>query len=230
VIAEFRLELHAAASRKARHRRVMRRTLAVAAAATVAIAVAGISLATTGVFQSSPAPPEVVQDFESYTPQLGFDPEPGKAQLVAQDGEFGLYATPNKQGGYCVIDSKGVKSPEMRDGGHCVKKSIMRLPLVAALGTSSAVIGHVLDESARTIRFTDMSGAVIERPIGANGFFIGAVEVRRGCPKRNWTSHFVALDAMRRTVESADITLVYAYSKRHACGVPVGFHSATRFS
>jgi hypothetical protein len=230
VIAEFRLELHAAASRRVRRRRVIRRTLVVAAVATVAVGIAGISLATTGVFQSSPAPPEVVQDFESYTPQLGFDPKPGAAELVAQDGEFGLYATPNKQGGYCVIDSKGIKSPEMRDGGHCVKQAIMRLPLVAALGMSSAVIGHVLDASARTIRLTDQSGTVIERRMGSNGFFIGAVEVRRGCPKRNWTSHLVALDANGRTVASADITLVYAYPKRHACGVPVGFHSATRFS
>lgn len=54
---------------------------------------------------AEPAFPDIVSEFGRYTPQLGFNPERGKAVRVAEDDSVRLFATTNKQGTYCFVVS-----------------------------------------------------------------------------------------------------------------------------
>jgi hypothetical protein len=102
-IDAYRAELRSAALRRVAARR--RRLLTLFATAAVGVLTASLALAASkvGWLTGSPAPPHVVTGFEQYTPQLGFHPEAGKAQFVAQDGPIKLYTTSNREGGICYL-------------------------------------------------------------------------------------------------------------------------------
>jgi len=166
----------------------------------------------------SPAPESVVSDFGSYAPQLGFDPEPGRAVLVAQDGDVILYATINKQGTYCLVASTPWKRPDkLPDGGTCISRAYAAAPLIAGLvGASSSadgtqiyvIAGRTTDAAARTIRFSDPTGAPIERAIGSSGFFVATVETDEpACESGDWRPAFDVIGANGDERENVTITL-----------------------
>ena len=196
-----------------------------ALAIVVGLLVIGTALAaTTNWLTGSPAPKSVVSDFGSYTPQLGFNPDPGNAVLVAQDSNMRLYATTNKQGSYCLVASAPWKRPsKLSDGGTCIPPAQAAAPLIAGLvGASSSqsadqqtylIAGRTADPEARTIRFTDPNGDPITRAIGSSGFFIAAVRtVGSACVNGDWNSTFSVLgpDGEERT--RATITLAFTHS------------------
>jgi hypothetical protein len=178
----------------------------VALAVVVGLLVIGTALATTTSWLTgSPAPTDVVSDFGSYTPQLGFDPDPGRAVLVAEDTDVSLYATTNQQGSYCLVASAPWKRPgKFPDGGTCIAPAQAAAPLIAGLvGASSSpggnqqtylIAGRTDDAKGRTIRFTAPNGNVISRAIGSSGFFIAVVNsVGSACASGDWKPTFTVL-------------------------------------
>ena len=177
-----------------------------------------VAATATGWLTGSPAPQSVVSDFGTYAPQLGFDPEPGRAVLVAQDGDVILYATTNKQGSYCLVTSAPWKRPsELPDGGTCIPPARAAAPLIAGLvGASGSpdgeqvylIGGRTSDADARTIRFSDPTGTAVTRPIGSSGFFIAAIRTPvSACANGDWKPTFNVLDADGKKRGSATITL-----------------------
>lgn len=224
-IAAVRAELLRAGVRRCRaHRRRRRVALATATLLILAIS-AGITLAASGLLIGSPAPAEVVEDFDSYATQLGYHPQSGRARLVAADGDFLLYATTNRQGTYCIVTSAPWRRPGKLtgDGGVCVPPKKAAEPIaVGVTGASAAggrgemtlvVVGRVRDQHARTIDFADAGGEPIERRLGAQGFFV--VGVRHSCTGESWSPTFEATDAKGNVVAKAKITLTYV-DPRHA--------------
>jgi hypothetical protein len=217
-IVAFRVQLRGAAHRRARTYR-RRRHMALAALAVLAATVCtGITVAATGWFQASPAPPEVVEDFQSYTPQLGFHPQSRRAQLVARDGDFALYATTNREGTYCVVTSAPWLPPGRNgDGGVCVKPRDATEPIAAGItrmgraeaGTEETVVvaGRVLVPGARAIRFATADGDPVERSLGAGGFFVAAVDF--SCVANGWAPPFIASDADGEELARAVIPLAW---------------------
>lgn len=211
-----------AGGRRARPRLLLVATLAAMLAALL-VSPLGAAIAReiedlSGWLTGTPAPKSVVSDFSSYAPQLGFDPEPGKAVLVARDGSnFILYATTNKQGSYCLVDSTPWKRPsKLADGGTCVQPATATARLVAGLvGANTAgteqiyvIAGRTTDDEARAIRFTDPAGAPIERAIGSSGFFIAAVRTNESaCTNGDWAPTFEILGADGEPRASLEITL-----------------------
>jgi hypothetical protein len=184
--------------------------------------VVGTALAaTTNWLTGSPAPKSVVSDFGSYTPQLGFNPDPGSAVLVAEDSNVSLYATTNKQGSYCLVASAPWKRPsELPDGGTCVPPAQASATLIAGLvGASSSqsdgqqtylIAGRTTDADGRTIRFTDPNGDVITQAIGSSGFFIAAVHTTLpACAQGDWNPIFSVLGADGSELNRATITLAF---------------------
>jgi hypothetical protein len=168
--------------------------------------------------RGEPAPQSVVSDFGSYAPQLGFNPEPGRAVKVAADGDTILYATTNTQGSYCLIASTPWKRPAtLPDGGTCVTPARASAPLIAGLvgakgsadGEQMYVIaGRTTDPEARTIRFSDPSGASVTRPIGSSGFFIATIRTDTpACASGDWAPTFDLLDINAAQRSTATITL-----------------------
>ncbi len=223
-ILAYRAELRRAASRGVAARR--RRRLLVLAVIAVGVLVTGISIAATGWFTAEPAPKPVVEDFKAYTPQLGVHPEPGKAVFVAQDGEFKLYATTNREGTYCLVVDLPWRRPQAGDGGVCVPKRDATEPLTAAAASLGVVVGRVPDHQARTIRFATLEGESIEAPLGAEGFFIVSLDTGRDVGsacwtwKGDWAPIFTALDGSGTPVRTARILLVRVDRALHACGFP----------
>lgn len=169
----------------------------------VGLLVIGTAVASrTSWLSGSPAPDSVVADFGSYAPQLGFDPEPDRAVLVAEDGDVSLYATTNRQGSYCLVASAPWKRPEtLRDGGTCIAASQAAAPLVAGLvGASSSrdgdlqtyvIAGRTADPQARTIRFNGPNGTWITRRVGSSGFFVATVHTTgAACAAGDWDATF----------------------------------------
>jgi len=228
-IVELRAELLSAASRRISAGR-RRRRLIVLAVVVVAGVATSLSIAANGWLTGEPAPPPVVSDFKAYTPQLGFHPEPGRAVFVAQDGVIKLYATPNREGTYCLVVDEPWKPPSANDGGTCVPRTFLGPPLTAGViggapGTW-VVAGRVADRHARTISFSGPDGTPIERPIGSSGFYVAAVESGDPvCPAKDWNPTFVAYsDDGTRLLES-QIWLVRTKPEKHLCwtsGTPHG--------
>jgi hypothetical protein len=181
-----------------------------------------VAATTTGWLTGSPAPESVVSDFGSYAPQLGFDPEPGRAVLVAQEGDISLYATTNSQGSYCVIVSAPWKRPsKLPDGGTCIPPAQTAAPLIAGVvGVNSSpgsdqqtylIAGRSADPEARMIRFTDPTGDPITRKIGSSGFFVAAVHTDgSACANEDWKSTFNVLGADGAERSGVEITLASA--------------------
>jgi len=202
-IVELRAELRSAASRRiAAHRR---RLLIALAIAVLGVVTASLSLAASkvGWLTGEPAPPEVVSGFKQYTPQLGFHPEAGKAQFVAQDGPIKLYATTNREGGICYLVDEPWKPANAGDGGTCASAKEAAVPASAGLLGGSANVwvlaGRLADERAQSVRFVTPSGDTIVRPLGAGGFYVARISLAGQplgghCPPKGWTPIFVALD------------------------------------
>jgi hypothetical protein len=157
-----------------------------------------------------PAPQSVVENFDSYTPQLGFQPASGRAVRVAVDWDVALYATTNDRGTYCVATS----TP---DGGICVRPATAAAPLAAGIMPGDparahpaplVVAGRAADPAARAVRFTDRDGSLVEKPLGTSGFFVAALPLRGSpCADGDWVSRFEALGAAGDVLATARITL-----------------------
>jgi hypothetical protein len=177
-----------------------------------------IGRALNGWLGGEPAPQSIIDNFRSYTPQLGFRPESGKAVRVAADGGFDLYATPNDRGSYCVATS----TP---DGGICIRRSVAEAPLIAGImpgdpGRADArrtilIAGRVRHPGAMAITFTDPNGVMVTRPIGAGGFFLSAVPIAQPpsprapypCINGDWSPTFRALGPSGKELLTTRITL-----------------------
>jgi hypothetical protein len=232
-MAAVRAELRRAAVRQSRAYRRRLRALLTTASLVIAALATGLALAATGVLGSA-APPEVVEDFDAYAEQLGYHPRSGRAQLVAADREFLLYATTNREGTYCIVTSVPWRRPGKLtgDGGVCVPPERAAEPIAVAVTAASArgdddeltlaVVGRVRGREARTIQFADAGGERIERPLGAEGFFV--VGVRHACTGESWSPIFKATDSGGNAIATAKITLTYVepLSRRHglekSCG------------
>jgi hypothetical protein len=200
----LRAELRAAAVRRSTAAR-RRRHLIILAVVVVAGVATSISIAANGWLTGEPAPPAVVSGFKQYTPQLGFHPEAGKAQFVAQDGPIKLYATTNREGGICYLVDEPWKPANAGDGGTCASRKKAAVPISAGLLGGSQDVwvlgGRVADARARTVSFTTPRGNAIVRPLAAGGFYVAqvplssALPVGGHCPRNDWTPIFIARDA-----------------------------------
>jgi hypothetical protein len=231
-VLAFRAELRGAAVRRIAARKRRRRLGMLAAALVLAAGGAGVTVAATDWPLGEQAPPDVVKDFEAYTPQLGFNPKARGALLVAQSDGIALYATTTRQGTYCTVVAtpwRGGKT--MGDGGTCASRETAAEPIAAGIRDASrpddgkatfAIAGRVLDPDATAVRFTTPNGDAIESRIGAQGFFVAGVEVEF-CPERDWTPTFTALSGEDEIVR-ASILLVKVDHELGGCGWPVGPH------
>jgi hypothetical protein len=234
----FRAELHAAAVRRIAARRRRLRVGLLAAALVVAAVGAGITVAATDWPLGEPAPPNVVSDFQSYTPQLGYNPDARGARLVAHADGISLYATTTRQGTYCTaVGTPWRDGKTMGDGGSCVTRQTVAEPIAAGVRdvgprgedgqVTLAIVGRVLDRAIHTVRFESFSGEVVERPVGEAGFFVAGAEARI-CPDEDWTSTFIGLDTDGHEVARAAITLVDVQIPKGSgvpvCGFAVGPH------
>ena len=87
-LTAYRGDLVAAAHRwRVRRERRRRRFVLTSGVVALGAVIVGTAIAATGWLVGSPAPPSVKSDFGSYAPQLGFNPQPGKAVLVASSGD-----------------------------------------------------------------------------------------------------------------------------------------------
>jgi hypothetical protein len=228
-VLAYRAELQAAASRRIAARR--RRVLILLAVGALGAITASLSFAAarSGWLTGEPAPPQAISGFKQYTPQLGFHPQVHKAQFVAEDGPIKLYATPNREGGICYLVDEPWKPADAGDGGTCASSAKADEPITAGmLGISAAspdglatmvIAGRVASAAARTLRFEDPGGAVVERPVGAGGFYVAAVRARIldimaiatpdgiRCPRETWEPTFVALDGDGTPVLESKILL-----------------------
>jgi hypothetical protein len=225
-ISTYRAELRAAAARRARARR---RRLLISVAAVVTGVVTGslaIAATTEGWLTGEPAPPTVVEGFRQYTPQLGFHPQAGHAQFVAQDGPIKLYATANREGGICYLVDDPWKPANAGDGGTCASREKAAVPISAGLLGGSAEVwvigGRVADERAGSISFTTPGGEPIVRPLGAGGFYVAQVAWPARCPRKDWNPLFVALGANGAKLAKSRIVLLHsdfdAKGRVLACG------------
>jgi hypothetical protein len=170
----------------------------------VSAVIVGLSIAGTGWLTGEPAPPEVVTNFQAYTPQLGFHPDPGSAVLVAEDGPVKLYATTDREGTYCLDLVAPWKPATTRDGGTCVPKPIASQAFVAGMlgggpdsqqGMTMVVAGRIADSQARSVQFTGPDGQTVARPVGSSGFFVTTLATPAPCAGGDWSSTFTALDS-----------------------------------
>jgi hypothetical protein len=198
--------------------RVLRPRRVLLLLAAVAAIVTGVAAAAATWLAGEPAPPSVISDFNSYSTQLGFHPQPGKAVLVATDNDISLYATLNEEGSYCVIVSEPWKRPAtLGDGGSCIPPAQASSPLTAwLLGVSApdadgkrtyVFAGRVADDRAQTIRVVAPGEIAVERHTGEGGFFVGAMHLRRPCSSDSPTATVSALSQDRRELASKTVAL-----------------------
>lgn len=166
--------------------------------------IAALAIAGTGWLTGAPASPAVVTDFQNYTPQLGFHPDPGKAVLVAEDGQVKLYATTDREGTYCLDVVAPWKPATVLDGGTCVPKPIAAGPFIAGpvgagpvteQGMTVVVAGRIDDPRARSVEFRGPDGKPVTRPVESSGFFLAALTTSAPCANGDWSSTFTALDS-----------------------------------
>jgi hypothetical protein len=196
-----------------------RRVAAVALAFSLLLIGTAVAATTTNWLSGSPAPQAVTSNFGSYTPQLGFTPEPGRAVQVAQQADVTLYATTNAQGGYCLVVSAPWKRPaQVHDGGTCVGPTTTSSPLVAgvagvrsAAGSSAqtfVVAGRTTDAKAKTIRFADPAGKEVTVPVGTSGFFVASIPISGSpCAGSDWSPAFTTLDGSANELSSDTVLL-----------------------
>lgn len=193
-----------------------RRLIAIALAIAVLVALPSYAIgrSVVGWVLGDAAPPQVVADFGKYTPQLGFNPDPGEATLVARDGDLRLYVTTNRQGTYCFIVSSRL------DGGSCVSAAVAATPIVAGFaGTAPprpgeesrfAVVGRIQRGRPDRVSFTTPRGDLVTKSIGLGGFFIAGIPVAglmEACAQGDWTPTFEFLDANGELISAEAITI-----------------------
>lgn len=200
--------------------------IVIAVVALLAVPSYGVARDVIAWVRGEPAPQSVVDEFGTYAPQLGYQPDSGGAVLVAVDeGAVRLYSTKNDKGSYCLL----LRAPgrPSGDGGTCIRPEWAAEPLIAGtLGatggddeSSTQFIGGRSDHpDARSVRFTDPDGHPISRPIGFDGFFVAAVQVpRSACGAGDWRPTFVVLDENGDEVARAPITLLFSYPTQRVC-------------
>ncbi len=208
-LADYRGELVAAAARWQRSRaRLQRRLVLLTSALTVAGGIVGAALAASGWLIGSPAPANVKADFGSYAPQLGFNPRPGRAVLVARDGAYKLYATTNKQGGYCILlVTPGYHPGPHGEGGDCAGPDHHFVEATAHPGPSGRLFlfGRTTARKAAVVRFTTPNGSTGTAHVGSSGFFIERTDVSNSIicraaiqPAVWWKPTFTVLDRKGR--------------------------------
>jgi hypothetical protein len=223
-VRTYRGELVAAAERwqKARARR-RRQVVLLTSALTTAAIIVGTAIAATGWLVGAPAPRNVKSDFGSYAPQLGFNPQPGKAVLVAGKGPYKLYATPNRQGGFCTLLSDPWYHPGPHgEGGDCVSRKQASIAFWAGPygaghaghgGTRVVIVGRTRNSAAAHVRFNYPEGKTASAPIGRSGFFIVPITLNHpiftgllpGSICR-WSSTFVVLGAKGQAIVRKTLT------------------------
>ncbi|MGH3428019.1 MAG: hypothetical protein ACRDQZ_10710 [Mycobacteriales bacterium] len=206
-LGTYRADLVAAAHRWQVARGRRRGRIAVAASAlALAAVIVGTAIAATGWLVGSPAPPSVKSDFGSYATQLGFNPRPGKAVLVASEGAYQLYATTNKQGGYCILVSAPWKRPGPHgEGGDCSTRRQASTSFWAGFGgiapapnggSTLVIDGRTREAKAASLRFTTPDKRTLNVPVGSSGFFIvGATTQASWCQIAKWNPQVAILDS-----------------------------------
>lgn len=190
---------------------VRRAVLTAGVVATTAVLAAGAYAAASDWLVGGPAPPSVRADFGTYTPQLGFHPDPGNAVLVAQEGDDQLYATTDREGTYCLVASTPWKRPQTGpDGGLCILEQTADKPIVAGLVAASAneqvLAGRVSVEGAVSVRFPLPDGLLRTVPLGTSGFFLTSIE-GNPCEIKNWSPQIEALSEDGTPVAASTISL-----------------------
>jgi hypothetical protein len=210
------------------------RFVLVAAVLSVSAVIASLAIAGTGWLIGSPAPANVRSDFGSYARQLGFDPRPGKAVLVASNGDYQLYATANEQGGLCTLVSTPWNRPGPNgEGGDCTANTPDASAFWAGTAGMSAtannastlvIDGHTTDAGAASVRFDAPNGETVTAPVGASGFFIVGTTVRGSvCDWGAWTPRFTVLDGNGKQLGATSVTIFPGARKTtipgrgHAC-------------
>lgn len=206
-LTAYRGELVNASHRwhKTRARRRHRLVLATSALAAAGIIV-GTAIAASGWLVGSPAPKSVKSDFGSYATQLGFNPRPGKAVLVASNGPYQLYATTNKQGGYCTLVSAPWKRPGPHgEGGDCSSRKLASTSFWAGFGGIASspnggsrlvIDGRTRETKAATLRFTTPDRHSLNVPVGSSGFFIVGITTHASwCQISQWNPQVAILDS-----------------------------------
>lgn len=185
----------------------------------VSAAIASLAIAGTGWLTGSPAPTSVKSDFGSYATQLGFNPQPGKAVLVASDGDYQLYATANNRGGICTLVSAPWKRPGPNgEGGDCVATPPDATAFWAGMGGMSTdtnnastlvVIGHTTEKDAAAVQFDAPNGQAVTARVSPSGFFIVGTNPVPGsmCDWGTWTPRFNVLDSSGNQLSSASVTI-----------------------
>jgi hypothetical protein len=218
-LTTYRSDLIAAAHRWQLARGRRRRRIAVAASAlALAAVIVGTAIAATGWLVGSPAPPSVKSDFGSYATQLGFNPRPGKAVLVASNGAYQLYATTNKQGGYCILVSEPWSRPGPHgEGGDCSTRQQAATPFWAGFGgianhpnggSTLVIDGRTREAKAATLRFTTPDKHTLTVPVGSSGFFIiGTATHASWCQIAKWNPQVAILDRNGHQLATAKATI-----------------------
>jgi len=182
-------------------------------------AIATVAVAGTGWLIGSPAPPDVKADFGSYATQLGFDPQPGKALLVASTGPYQLYATANTQGGLCTLVITPWVPASAHEGGECAAAPAGSSSFYASVGgqsplvdnaTTLVVYGHTSNAGASSVQFDGPNGAPVTATVGKGGYFIIGTTVTggMGCGSGTWAPTFHVLDATSQQLSAWTVTLV----------------------
>lgn len=214
-LTAYRGDLVAAAQGRQRARaRRGRRLLLLASALALAGVIVGTAIATTGWLIGASAPRSVKSDFGSYAPQLGFNPQPGKAVLVASNGAYQLYATTNKQGGYCVLVSAPWKRPGPHgEGGDCSSHQQASVAFWAGIGgvagprngrTILVIDGRTRQAKAASIRFVTPDRNTVTVPVGSSGFFIVGITTQASwCQIGRWAPRVAILDKSGHEISTA---------------------------
>jgi hypothetical protein len=171
------------------------------------------------------APREIVANLELYTPQLGFNPDPDNARLVAQDAHVRLYVTSNAQGTYCYIASTRL------DGGTCVSKTVADAPVIAGFiggdgqhrTNGLVMVGRIRDPRAHMVRFTAPGDEPVMRNIGRGGFFVAiapADSPMDACAGGGWKPTFSFYSHLGDEIASETIEIAKAFgptNRPHGC-------------
>lgn len=211
-LAVYRGDLVSAASRwHIARRRRRRRLVLLTGAIAASVVVVGVAAAASGWLTGTPAPESVKSDFGSYTPQLGFHPQPGSAVLVASDGDSRLYATTDAEGSYCIAVSTPWRDlAEEPDGGTCISKATSEQPIVAGLPAATAdevvLAGRVSVAGAVSVALTLPDRTSRTVPLGSSGFFITNIQ-GTDCEYGSWTPRLIALDSSGTPVAATTIQL-----------------------
>jgi hypothetical protein len=250
----YKPQLEAAAFRLAREHHARRlKTLGCVAVITTALLATASTLAATGVLRAwvggKPAPAEVKRDFAGIRPELGYTTNSKEAAEVARAGQIGVYATPTREGGYCLVADDPALGFAGDGRGYCIKPAVERRLFVAGViggardeqsgQRESVVAGRVLFDGAATIRLTDPHGHEVDGTLGADGFFVALVatgDIRTcGLEGKAWTSTLVVADSEGQELGRAAFPFwVPARDTRgerlHACGIlsPMGDDLAAR--